>query len=238
MICVVLAAGEGKRLKVAVPKPLVEVKGKSMIGRIIEKIRDIPQISRTVVVINPDFYEEFALELDSTIKLVFQEKPLGTADALAKALDLVPVQDSVLVMYADLILISTDSLKSIIELHSKEKCDITFLSGVSQRKYPYALIERDSENRVISFQERKIPDFSPPWEYCLGPIILKKEIVTEYTSKLIPNPETGEIYISDIVSIAITDNKSICAFRTDNQEEFLGVNTPEDLKNAEIILEE
>jgi bifunctional N-acetylglucosamine-1-phosphate-uridyltransferase/glucosamine-1-phosphate-acetyltransferase GlmU-like protein len=63
-------------------------------------------------------------------------------------------------------------------------------------------------------------------------------VVEAYIEKLSPNESTGEIYIADIVSMAIADNKNICGFVTNNEREFLGVNTPEDLKAAEEIIEQ
>ncbi|MGC9322804.1 MAG: sugar phosphate nucleotidyltransferase, partial [Kosmotogaceae bacterium] len=72
--------------------------------------------------------------------------------------------------------------------------------------------------------------------FYIGPIIIRKEIVERDIEKLVPNSETGEIYISDLVSLALSDNKSVCGFKTQNDEEFLGVNTPEDLELAEKIL--
>ncbi|MCB1224157.1 MAG: glucosamine-1-phosphate N-acetyltransferase, partial [Mesotoga sp.] len=102
--------------------------------------------------------------------------------------------------------------------------------------FPYALVERNENGKVVSFEERKIPDFPPPWEFYIGPIIIKKEIVQEYIGQLVPNKETGEIYIADIVALALSDNKSVCGFSTSNKEEFLGVNTPEDLQTAEKLL--
>ncbi|MBN2253293.1 MAG: NTP transferase domain-containing protein [Kosmotogaceae bacterium] len=236
LVPVILAAGRGKRLKSEVPKPLVEIRGKPMITHILNKISPFCESKSSVVVINPDFENEFRKALDENAVLAYQDSPKGTADALNRTLHLVPDNSDILVMYSDLVLIAKDSLKSLVELHKKSNCDITFLSGITREKFPYALVERDERGRVVSFEERKIPDFPPPWEFYIGPIIIKKEIVQKYINKLAPNKETGEIYIADIVSLALADNKSVCGFSTINADEFLGVNTPEDLKTAEKIL--
>jgi len=236
LVPVVLAAGKGKRLKTSIPKPLVKVRGESMIVLVLNKIKRICDSNTSIVVINPDFESDFRKVLDSSVLIANQDSPKGTADALKRALHLIPENSDILVMYSDLILIREESLKAMTELHNIKKCDITFLSGVTHKRFPYALVERDESGNVISFKERKIPDFPPPWEFYIGPIIIRKEIVEHYIEKLVPNSETGEIYIADLVSLALSDNKSVCGFRTQNDEEFLGVNTPEDLELAEKIL--
>jgi bifunctional N-acetylglucosamine-1-phosphate-uridyltransferase/glucosamine-1-phosphate-acetyltransferase GlmU-like protein len=238
MIPVILAAGMGKRLKSSVPKPLVKLKGRPMVMHVLEKAFEVSKCDRAVVVINPDFERDFADNIAFPVSYAYQETPRGTADALQKALELIPEGEDILVLYADLILISQESLNSLVELHNESSCDITFLSGISQEKYPYALVERDENDRVVSFEEKKVPDFDPPWEFYIGPIILKKSVVETFIHALKPNKSTGEIYISDIVSMAVADNKIVCGFRTSNTDEFLGVNTPEDLKNAERFLRE
>jgi len=236
LIPVILAAGKGRRLKSEVPKPLVKVKGKPMIVHILRKVSSVCDSVNSIVVINPDFESDFRNVLDSNTILAYQDSPKGTADALKRALHLVPEGSEILVMYSDLILITEDSLKALAELHKSNCCDITFLSGVTETKFPYALVERDEYGKVISFKEKKIPDFPPPWEFYIGPIILRKDVVEEYIDNLIPNKDTGEIYISDIVSLSLIEHKSVCGFVTENQEEFLGVNTPEDLEIAEKLL--
>jgi len=236
LVPVVLAAGKGKRLKTSVPKPLVKVIGEPMIVLVLNKIKRICDSNTSIVVINPDFESDFRSALDCNVLIAYQDSPKGTADALKKALHMIPENSDILVMYSDLILIREESLNAMANLHNIKKCDITFLSGVTDKRFPYALVERDESGNVISFEERKIPDFPPPWEFYIGPIIIRKEIVEHYIEKLVPNSETGEIYIADIVSLALIDNKSVCGFKTRKEEESLGVNTPEDLEIAEKIL--
>lgn len=236
LVPVILAAGKGKRLKSEVPKPLVKIKGKPMIIHILNKVSAFCESKCSIVVINPDFEKEFREVLDENTLLAYQNSPKGTADALKRSLHLIPDNSDILVMYSDLVLIAKGSLKSLVELHRNGDCDITFLSGITQEKFPYALVERNENGKVVSFEERKIPDFPPPWEFYIGPIIIKKEIVQEYIGQLVPNKETGEIYIADIVALALSDNKSVCGFSTSHKEEFLGVNTPEDLQTAEKLL--
>jgi len=238
LITVVLAAGQGKRLRSSVPKPLVKIKGKTMIEHVIEKAFYATENRKAVVVINPDFEGDFLSWLKVPVTFAYQSIPKGTADALARTLKLIEDSEDILVMYADLVLISRDSLKSLVSLHTERNCDITFLSGIAEKKYPYALVERDGSGRVIAFQEKKVPDFDPPWEFYIGPIVLKKSVVEAYIEKLSPNESTGEIYIADIVSLAIADNRNICGFVTKDEKEFIGVNTPEDLKAVEETIEQ
>ncbi|KUK68195.1 MAG: N-acetylglucosamine-1-phosphate uridylyltransferase/acetyltransferase [Mesotoga infera] len=236
MIPVILAAGMGKRLKSLVPKPLMNMKGRPMVMHVLEKAFEVSKCDRAVVVINLDFERDFADSIVFPVSYAYQETPRGTADALQKALQLIPEDEDILVLCADLILISRESLNSLVELYNESSCDITFLSRITQTKYPCTLVEKDESGRVVSFEEKKVPDCDPPWEFYIGPIILKKSVVETFSYALKQNKLTGEIYISDIVSMAVADNKIVCGFRTSNTDEFLGFNTPEDLKNAERFL--
>jgi bifunctional N-acetylglucosamine-1-phosphate-uridyltransferase/glucosamine-1-phosphate-acetyltransferase GlmU-like protein len=145
---VILAAGQGKRLRSSVPKPLVKIKGKTMIEHVIEKAFYATESRKAILVINPDFEGDFLYQLKVPVTFAYQSVPKGTADALAQALNLIENGEDILVMYADLVLISRDSLKSLVSLHIERNCDITFLSGTTERRYPYALVERDERGKL------------------------------------------------------------------------------------------
>jgi bifunctional N-acetylglucosamine-1-phosphate-uridyltransferase/glucosamine-1-phosphate-acetyltransferase GlmU-like protein len=82
LVPVVLAAGKGKRLKTSIPKPLVKVRGESMIVLVLNKIKRVCDTNTSIVVINPDFESDFRKVLDSNVLMANQDSPKGTADAL------------------------------------------------------------------------------------------------------------------------------------------------------------
>ncbi|GEM_PF-414638 len=235
---VILAAGEGKRLGASVPKPLVEINGLPMLLHVIEKLRKICMDMPVDVVINPAHRKLFSQALKGIPDISFshQEVPLGTAMALKCSLDSLNSDDDLIVMYADLVLISDDSLRRLAEEHSNSAASVTFLSGITRKKYPYALVERTKEGIITRLSERKEPDFPPPWEFYIGPIIIDSELARRFIDHIEPHPDTGEHYIPDLANIIMDNGYTISSVSTSNETEFLGVNKPEDLEFARKVI--
>ncbi|KUK94419.1 MAG: N-acetylglucosamine-1-phosphate uridylyltransferase/acetyltransferase [Thermotogales bacterium 46_20] len=238
MTGVILAAGEGKRLGAPVPKPLVKISGKPMLLHIIEKMRKVESGMHVFCVINPSHKELFMHALTGVpgVSLSYQEAPLGTAMALKCALEDLDYSDDLMVMYADLVLIKDESLRKLTREHTDSEASITFLSGLTKKQYPYALVERDEEGIVKRLSERKKPDFPPPWEFYIGPIVVHSEVAKRFIDALQPHPETGERYIPDLANLAIDNGYKVSSVTTEDETEFLGVNKPEDLEFARSTL--
>ncbi len=238
LIGVILAAGEGKRLGASVPKPLVEIENKSMLLHVVDKLRKIETDMPVNIVINPGHKELFMEALSATrgVTFSFQEVPLGTAMALKCALAGLEKDDDLLVMYADLVLISDDSLWKLANEHSGSAASVTFLSGITRKKYPYALVERTEEGRITRLSERKEPDFPPPWEFYIGPMIIDSKLARRFIDHIEPHAETGEHYIPNLANIIMNNGYRISSVSTSNETEFLGVNKPDDLELARKVI--
>lgn len=238
MKSIIFAAGEGKRLGAAIPKPAVAVLGEPMIVQICNKIRSVQNDSEIIIVVAPDRVEFFSKLLKdiSNVKFAVQEKPLGTANALTSALKVIDGEDDLLILYADLVLIRESSIAGMINIHELKNASITFLSGITKKLYPYALVERESTGKIEKLCEGKTPDFPAPWEYYIGPMIIKSEIARKYLPEVKPHPKTGEYYLPELVNLSIENTHNVQSFKTLDESEYLGVNTQEDLSNAEEVL--
>ena len=238
MKSVIFAAGEGKRLGAAIPKPAVAVLDVPMIAQVCRKIRNVFKDSEIIVVVSPGRVEYFTELLKDFpgIKFAVQEQPLGTANALGAALETLGEDDDLLILYADLVLIREASIAGMTNLHELKGASVTFLSGITRKLYPYALVERNREDRVLRLSERKTPDFPAPWEYLIGPMIKNSAVARKYLPRVKANPETGEYYLPELVNYIIDNDYRVESFRTLDESEYLGVNTPDDLKNAEEVL--
>ncbi|MFO7880930.1 MAG: NTP transferase domain-containing protein, partial [Kosmotogaceae bacterium] len=152
MKVLILAAGKGTLGKSNVTKPLAEVNGKPMIKLIVNKLRNVIRDTEIVVVVNEDNRKpiEDAFSNRKNIRFVIQPEALGTADALRIALDEIDTNEDLLVMYADTVLIREASIAGIISTHKLKECDITLLSGLTEKQYPYALVERDKGSKIVS----------------------------------------------------------------------------------------
>jgi bifunctional N-acetylglucosamine-1-phosphate-uridyltransferase/glucosamine-1-phosphate-acetyltransferase GlmU-like protein len=234
MKTIILAAGLGKRLKTELPKPLVPIKNKPMVEHIIDKIRFIDKESEIIMVISKESKEQFKKYLASkNLHYVFQEKQLGTANALKCALKNISNSEELLIMYSDTVLIRKESLKKLINKHRENDNTVTFLSGTSNNRYPYALVVRNEKNQIIKMYEKKLPQTNPPFEFYVGPIIINSEAAR--ANEIEPDPDTGEYYIADLVNRIIENNYCVQSLIINDEREYLGVNTPEDFKKAESL---
>jgi bifunctional N-acetylglucosamine-1-phosphate-uridyltransferase/glucosamine-1-phosphate-acetyltransferase GlmU-like protein len=237
MKTIILAAGLGKRLKTELPKPLVQINDKPMVEYIIDKIRFIDKESEIIMVIRKESQEQFKKYLASkNLHYVFQEKQLGTAHALKCALKTISSSEELLIMYSDTVLIRKESLRKLIDKHRENDNTVTFLSGTSNNRYPYALVVRNEKNRIIKMYEKKLPQTSPPFEFYVGPIIINSETARAYINEIEPDPDTGEYYIADLVNRIIENNYRVQSLIINDEKEYLGVNTPEDFNKAESLL--
>ncbi len=228
---IILAGGLGKRLKSVTPKPLVKILGKEMILRVYENMKKAG-IKNFIVVVSPSIKEDVEKLLDAEI--VVQEKPLGTAHALHLATKDLDSEENVLVMYSDTPLIRPKTISRLIEAHLKEKNDITILTGLTSKIYPYALVSREG-GKIVDIEEYGKPSSEPPWEYSIGVYAFRVRAFREIYPDLKPR-ENGEVYIPDAIKLAVKRGMRVEAVVCEDEREYLGVNTPEDYKTAERIL--
>jgi len=234
MKVILLAAGEGREFHSDQPKALVPVKNKPMILHILEKVRQLRDDFETVVVIREKDRSGFEGILSDcrACRYVYQNKALGTADALIKAVKDLEDDDDLLMMYTDTVLIRESSIAGMLNTHRLQKNDVTFLSGLSWERFPYALIKREG-NTIKSLMEHAIPSDNPPYEYFVGPLIVKSDAVRKVMDKIRPDPETGEYYIPELINRMITEGYKTGCFKSLDESEYRGVNTADDLVRVE-----
>jgi bifunctional UDP-N-acetylglucosamine pyrophosphorylase/glucosamine-1-phosphate N-acetyltransferase len=233
---VVLAGGMGKRLKSSTPKPLVKLFGKEIVWYVYDNVISVGRIEKVIVVVSPFIEKEVKRILKDAVVLI-QKKPLGTAHALHTATEVLEPSEDILVMYSDTPLIRPRTIDSMIKHHLSSGNDITFLSGLSKKVYPYAVVMRDKEGSIIDVEEHAAPDGDPPWEYSIGSYIFKVEVFEKIYKDLEPR-ETGEVYIPDAIKLALKRGYRVGAYICEDEREYLGINTPDDLRKAEKILRE
>ncbi|MBI5050471.1 MAG: bifunctional N-acetylglucosamine-1-phosphate uridyltransferase/glucosamine-1-phosphate acetyltransferase [Nitrospirae bacterium] len=239
-ICaVILAAGRGKRMNSLKPKVLHEVLGRPMIQYTIDAVRALkPQ--KLIMVINPGASEEMRQKVkDSAVSFVLQKKLLGTGNALAEAKNaLKNIKNcTIIVLNGDSPLITADTLKSLLNNHSRNRNDLSFLSFRDESLSGYGRVLRDEQGRVAGIiedkhatqGERKIAKELNSGVYAIEPGIL------DYLYGLKMHGASGEYYLTDIVEIASKRGKKIDAYKCP-AEEVRGVNTRAELSQVTELL--
>ncbi len=237
MQVVVLAAGSGTRMGGKTPKPLVMMLGKPLLLHVIENIRHVFGNVNIRIVVGKRNNEAIKSKIGEGFEYVVQPKALGTADALRFGIKGMGEDDKALIMYADTPLIRPSSIAGIVNFHELKGADITFLSGLSPRRYPYALVLRDESGKIVAVKEKMRPTSSPPWEYNIGMYVVNIGRISDLFSA-VRKGKTGEYYIPELVNAAIKNGLEVQAYMSFDESEYLGINTNEDLKRARNILTE
>ncbi len=237
MQVVILAAGSGTRMGGKTPKPLVEIYGKPLLLHVIENVKSVFGNVKIRVVVGKRNVEMIKNSFGNEFDYIIQPKALGTADALKFGINGIKGNEKVLVMYADTPLIRPSSIAGLVNFHELRGADITFLSGLSSKKYPYALVAKSKTGKVLSVREKARPTSPPPWEYNIGMYIVNVGKINSLFSK-VKKGSTGEYYIPELVNIAIKKELKVQTYMSFDESEYLGVNTKEDLKRAQNILAE
>ncbi|MFH1692567.1 MAG: NTP transferase domain-containing protein [Candidatus Omnitrophota bacterium] len=235
-LCVViLAAGEGKRMKSALPKVLHEVYGKAMLSRVIDAARGIKGVKKIITVVGRHKADIRAV-VDKDVTLVQQHQPLGTADAVKAAQRAIPAHvGDVIVLYGDTPLITTDTIKALYACHAQEDAACTVLTTSLANPTGYGRIVRGQGGDFIGIVEDKDADFAQKniKEINTGMYCFKRQDLLDGLKCIKPSDKSGEFYLTDVFSYFFSKGKRIVAFGVQESSEVLGVNSKYELLEAQ-----
>jgi len=235
---VILAAGEGTRMRSNTPKVLYRLGGRPLLECIINTLRQAG-LDRIIVIIGhkSELIREYLKDFNTEI--VIQKEPLGTADALYSAREaLLNFEGTILVVCADVPLIKVDTLLNLIKLHRKENAVCTLLSAELKDPTGYGRIIRNDNGEVIRIVEEKNTSIYQrvilevnSGAYCFDS---KKifNILDEFMSKI----RKGEYYLTDTIEIFKRHKDKITSYITDDPSEITGINSRKDLAFAYEIM--
>jgi len=235
---IILAAGEWTRMKSSIPKVLHPICGKPMIKYLIDSMHTIG-IKKIVVVVG--HRSDLVKKVLRGIKCINQNKPLGTADAAAKAKSAFlkdAKTDSVLISYGDVPLLKPETLKKIVNRHTSTRSACTLLTSRLKNPTGYGRILRSANDRIVKIIEE--PDASiyekVIEEINVGVYCFNKKLLFESLGKIRSNNKKKEYYLTDTIEVLAKSNALIDSVSTDDTGEFLGVNTRKDLIYAERLV--
>ncbi len=232
---VILAAGEGKRMKSATPKVLHEVCAKPMVARVVDAARPLARGEKIIVVAGRHIAAIRSI-LGKDVVLVQQAQPLGTADAVKAAKRVIPnYAKDVIVLYGDTPLIRTETIKSLYERHVREKAACTVLSAFLDNPAGYGRILRDKGGDFTGIIEDKDAGFAQKniKEINTGMYCFRREDLLEGLSYVGSSNKSREFYLTDVFSRFFSEGKKIIAYQADESSEVLGVNSKIELLEAQ-----
>lgn len=234
---VILAAGEGKRMKSRTPKVLHEVGGKPMVLRVVDAAKEM--FATKIIVVAGRHAPEIRKALDKKVELACQRKPLGTADAVKAAKSMIPADtEDVIVLYGDTPLIEATTIEALYDFHVKEGASCTVLTAFLDNPGGYGRILRDDAGKFIGIVEEKDADFAQKAikEINTGMYCFKRDDLLQELELVSSLNKSGEFYLTDVFSQLFGKNKKIAAFQARDAFSVLGVNSKMELLWARQIV--
>ncbi len=232
---IVLAAGEGKRMKSATPKVLHKVCGRSLLEHVLGAAAAVSQ--RQVVVVGHG-RDRVMAETGPGCEYITQEEQLGTGHAVKMAEAYLDCPEA-LILCGDTPLLNSSLLASLLKVHREEGALGTVLTARVQRPAGYGRILRGEGGRVLriveegdaSPEERKIQEINTG-TYCFHGPSLRRVL-----DGLSADNAQGEYYLTDVLEILAREGKT-AAFDLPDYRLALGVNSREELAEAARIMRE
>ncbi len=232
----VLAAGQGKRIKSDLPKVLHKVCGKEMLKHVIDSIRN-SKIDDIDVIIGKGAELVKERTLDKKVSYSLQAEQLGTGHAVKCAEQFLKDKKGVVAIFTgDTPLIKQSTIERLVGDHIENKNAATILTAIVEDPTGYGRIVRKNdqvlkivEHKDCNQEELKIAEMNSGI-YCFD-----IELLVDALDKLNNNNEQGEYYLTDIIEILKSEDKSIGAVVTE-YEETIGINSRVQLAEAEEIL--
>ncbi len=219
---VILAAGQGTRMKSRLPKVCHPLAGQSMIRHVVKTAQSLGDEISVVV---GHGAEQVQAELaDTRVRYVTQSEQLGTGHAVAQALPNIREGQRVLVLYGDVPLISAETLRALLTDDQADK--LTLLTATLDNPAGYGRIVRGADSGVTAIVEQK--DASPEQlainEINTGFMAMPATHLQDWLPRLSSDNAQGEYYLTDLVAMAVADQVTVTAVQPAHVMETQGVN--------------
>ena len=236
---IVLAAGEGTRMKSANPKVLHTVAGRSLLGHVLYAVDHLkPAEVRIVVGSGREAVESHIAQIAPDATTVFQEHRGGTGHATQLALAGKTPQSTVLVLAGDTPMLTGDSLAQFVTAHSSGKFAASVLTAEHPDPTGYGRIIRDEDGQLQSIVEEKdaTDEQKLIFEINSGVYAFDGAKLAASIGKLNTSNAQGELYLTDVIEILKNAGESIAAVMIDDFTEILGVNDRVQLAESAALL--
>ena len=245
LVAVVLAAGEGTRMKSSLPKPLHRICGRPMVLHVLDALGQLP-LEKVVVVVGhglDQVTKVIMAEANANLPIEFVEQATqrGTGDAVSVGLTAMPEHlelDSdadVIVLPGDAPLITPKTIASLVESHFCGSQVATLLTANVKEPEGYGRILRDKHANIVRIVEQSdiVDDSALINEICTSVYVFKYSVLGPGLRRLIPQNQQKEYYLTDIVEVLANAGYQVAAVTAEDPNEAIGVNDKAQLAAAE-----
>lgn len=233
---IVLAAGQGTRMRSKMPKVLHLLAGKPLIWHSMRAVKGLTDTSPLVVV----GYKAEAVRqaMGDQYGYILQAEQLGTGHAVACARsELERKADTLLVTFGDMPLLRRETLQKLVELHRQGSSPVTMTSFIGDDARGFGRVVRNGDGDVTAIVEQAdaAPEQLMIREYNVSAYCFEASWLWEALEKIPVSPK-GEYYLTDVIGLAVAGGHSVQSLVLEDPTEAIGINTRVDLAAAEEIL--
>lgn len=235
---VVLAAGQGTRMKSEVPKVLHRVFDKTMVDYVIEASYEAGASEVCVVVGHQSAMVKAVIkDKYDNVSFAVQKEQLGTGHAVMQAKDFIQ-SGNILVLCGDTPLIKGETIKAICDVHESQGNDATVVSMIADNPTGYGRIIRNGDAFAKIVEQKDANDEEKAVkEVNTGVYIFKAEALNKAFESLTNNNAQGEYYLTDTLEILLSAGKKIGGYAISDNDEIRGINDRVQLNEAEKIMQ-
>ena len=231
---IILAAGAGSRMKSNRAKVLQTIGGMSMLHRVLNKVEKLNSKATVVLGHQKESVLKHLNSISNNANTVIQEEQLGTADAVKSALSKTTAGEKVLVLYGDVPLVSSESLKTLI---AEADEGFSILTTELDEPYGYGRVITDNANTALAIVEEKDATNTQRAikEIFTGILCIDQELLIAGLQEITNENAAKEFYLTDLVKIISAKGIKIKPIKANN-DEVRGANSKKELEALETIL--
>ena len=231
---IVLAAGQGTRMKSSRPKVLHEILGRPMVAYLLDTLKALG-LQDIVLVVGYQAEKVQAVLKDYGVRFVLQDPQLGTGHAVQVAVPALPEDArTVLVLCGDVPLIPGESIQSLHKVHEDARAAVTVQTTMLPDGLHYGRVVRDEAGQVLEVVQSRdaAPDVLKITEINTGTYFFDASFLQAALSRLTPNNVQKELYLTDLIRLAREQGLSVAALAEPEWENVLGINSRKELAEA------
>ena len=235
---IVLAAGQGTRMKSKLYKVMHPVMGRPMVGHVVQAALDA-EVDRvfTVTGVGADVVKDY---LQDRSEYLYQEEQLGTAHAVEQARPLLEnKKGTTLVLSGDTPLLRAETIKSLMDFHEQQEAKATILTAQADDPFGYGRIIRTEDGNVHKIVEEKDANTEEKAvrEINTGTYCFDNAALFDVLEHVDNDNAQGEYYLPDVIEILKDRQENVEAYCLENMDESLGVNDRVALSQAQRVMQ-